>query len=83
MEKEKTEYPDITLGNKKTTTNEEKIKLFKQCLETIFITARTQTSDQEKELIEMDILNDNDLEIKLNENHIDINIEELTIIVNK
>ena len=42
MEKEKIEYPDLTLGNKKTTTNEEKIKLFKQCLETIFITARTQ-----------------------------------------
>ena len=41
MEKEKIEYPNLTLGNK-ATTNEEKIKLFKQCLETIFITARTQ-----------------------------------------
>ena len=35
-------------------------------------------------MIEIDILNDNDLEtITLNENHKDINIEELTIIVNK
>ena len=42
MEKEKTEYPDLTLGNKKAVTNEEKVKLFKQFLESIFITARTQ-----------------------------------------
>ena len=32
----------------------------------------------------MDISNDNDLDtIKLNENHKNINIEELTIVVNK
>ena len=71
MEKEKIEYPDLTLGNKKATTNAEKVKLFKQFLKTIFITEpEHKISDQEKELIEMDILNDNDLEtITLNENH--------------
>ena len=76
MEKEKTEYPDLTLGNKKTKTNKDKLKLFKQFSETIFITEpEYKTSDQEKILIEMDILNDNDLEtIELNENHKDIKI---------
>ena len=71
MEKEKIEYPDLTLGNKKATTNAEKVKLFKQFLKTIFITEpEHKISDQEKELIEIDILNDNDLEtITLNENH--------------
>ena len=71
MEKEKIEYPDLTLGNKKATTNAEKVKLFKQFLKTIFITEpEHKISDQEKELIEMDILNDKDLEtITLNENH--------------
>ena len=71
MEKEKIEYPDLTLGNKKATTNAKKVKLFKQFLKTIFITEpEHKISDQEKELIEMDILNDNDLEtITLNENH--------------
>ena len=71
MEKEKIEYPDLTLGNKKATTNAENVKLFKQFLKTIFITEpEHKISDQEKELIEMDILNDNDLEtITLNENH--------------
>ena len=38
MEKEKTEYPDLTMGNKKAIANEEKVKLFKQFLESIFIT---------------------------------------------
>ena len=38
MEKEKIKYADLTLGNRKATTNEEKVKLFKQFLETIFIT---------------------------------------------
>ena len=38
MEKEKIKYPDLTLGIRKATTNEEKVKLFKQFLETIFIT---------------------------------------------
>ena len=85
MEKEKIEYPDLTLSNKKATTNQEKVNLFKQFLETTFITEpEHKISDREKELIEKDILNDNDLEtIKLNENHKDINIEELTIIVQK
>ena len=74
MEKEKTEYPDLTLGN-----SEDKVKWFKPFLETIFITeSEHKISDQEK------ILNDNDLEtIELNENHKDIKIEELTNIVNK
>ena len=64
------------MGNKKAITNEEKVKLFKQFLETIFITGPEHNiSDQEKILIEMDILNDNDLEtIKLNENHKDLKI---------
>ena len=35
MKKEKTEYPDLTLVNKKAVTNEDKVKLFKQFLETI------------------------------------------------
>ena len=85
MEKEKSEYPDLTLGNKKAVTNEEKVKLFKQFLESIFITEpEHKISDQEKILIEMDILNDNDLEmLELNENHKDIKIEELTNIINK
>ena len=85
MEKEKTEYPDLTLGNKKAVTNEEKVKLFKQFLESIFITESDhKISDQEKILIEMDILNDNDLEmIELNQNHKDIKIEELTNIINE
>ena len=85
MEKEKTEYPDLTLGNKKAVTNEEKVKLFKQFLESIFITEpEHKISDQEKILIEMNILNVNDLEtIELNENHKDIKIEELTNMINK
>ena len=85
MEKEKTEYPNLTPGNKKAKTNEDKVKLSKQFLETILITEpEHKISDQEKILIEMDILNDNDLEtIKLNENHKDIKIEELANIVNK
>ena len=29
MEKEKIKYPDLTLGNKKAITNEEKVKFFK------------------------------------------------------
>ena len=75
-EKEKAEYPGLTLGNKKAITNEEKVKLFKQFLETTFITEpEHKISDQEKNLIEIDILNDNDLEtIKLNENHKDLKI---------
>ena len=78
MEKEKIEYPDLTLGNKKATSNEEKVNLFKQFLETTFITEpEHKICHREKELIEKDIQNDNDLEtIKLNENHKDINIEE-------
>ena len=85
MEKEKIKYADLTLGNRKATTNEEKVKLFKQFLETIFITEpEHKIFDQEKKLIEMDILKDNDLEtIKVNENHKDINIEELTSIIKK
>ena len=85
MEKEKTEYPELTLDDKKATTNEEKAILFKQILESIFITEpEHKISDQEKILIEMDILNYNDLEtIELNENHKDIKIEELTNIINK
>ena len=80
MEKEKTEYPDLTLGN-----SEDKVKLFKPFLETIFITEpEHKISDQEKILTKMDILNDNDLEtIELNENHKHIKIEELTNIFNK
>ena len=62
MEKEKTEYPNLTPGNKKAKTNEDKVKLSKQFLETILITEpEHKISDQEKILIEMDILNDNDL----------------------
>ena len=74
-----------SLGNKKAITKEEQVKLFKQFLETIFITEpERKLFDQEKELIKIDILNDNDLEtIKWNENHKDINVEEVTIIVNK
>ena len=85
MEKEKTEYPDLTLGNKKAVTNEEKLKLFKQFLESIFITEpEHKISNQEKILIEMDILNDNDFEmIELTEIHKDIKIEELTNIINE
>ena len=56
MEKEKIEYPDLTLGNKKATSNEEKVNLFKQFLETTFITEpEHKISDREKELIEKDI----------------------------
>ena len=53
---------------KKTTTNEEKVKLFKQFFITepehkLFITEpEHKISNQENELIEMDILNDNNLE---------------------
>ena len=85
MEKEKTEYPELALDDKKATTNEEKATLFKQFLESIFITEpEHKISDQEKILIEMDILNDNDLEtIDLNENQKNIGIEELANIINK
>ena len=85
VEKKKTEYPDLTLGNKKAVTNEEKVKLFKQFVESIFITEpEHKISDQEKILIEMDILNNNDLEtIELNEHHKDIKIEGLTNMINK
>ena len=69
---------------KKAITNEDKVELFKQFLETIFITEpEHKITVQEKVLIEMDILNDNDLDtIELNENHKDIKIEELTNIIN-
>ena len=85
MEKDKIKYPDLTLGNKKAMTNEEKVKLFKQFLETIFITEpEHKILDQEKKLIEMEILKDEDLDtIKVNENHKDIKIDELTSIVKK
>ena len=64
------------MDNKKAITNEEKVKLFKKFLESIFVTEpEHEIYDQEKILIEMDILNDNDLEtIDLNENHKDIGI---------
>ena len=56
MEKEKIEYPDLTLGNKKATSNEEKVNLFKQFLETTFITEpEHKICHREKELIEKDI----------------------------
>ena len=66
-------------------TKDEKPKLFKQFLESIFIAEPEQKiSDQEKTFIEMDILNDNDLEtIDWNENHKNIGIEELTNVINK
>ena len=85
MDKEKTEYPDLTLGNKKAVTIEDKIKLFKQFLKTIFVTEpEHQISDKEKTLIETYILNDNDLvTIETNKNHKDITIKELTNIINK
>ena len=73
------------MDNKKATTNEEKAILFKQFLESVFIAEpEHKISDQEKMLIEMDILNDNDLEtIDLNENHKNIGIKELTNTINK
>ena len=85
MEKEKIKYSDLTLGNKKAITNKEKVKFFKQFLETIFITdPEHKILDQDKKLIEMDILKDKDLDtIKVNENHKDIKIDELTNIMKK
>ena len=42
MEKEKTEYPELTLNNKKATTNEEKSVLFKVLRIHFYSKARTQ-----------------------------------------
>ena len=42
MEKEKTEYPDLTLDNKKAVTNEEKVKLFEVFRINFHNKARTQ-----------------------------------------
>lgn len=79
MGKDKTEYPELTLDNKKATTNEEKAKSFKQFLESIFIAEpEHKISDQKEILMEMNILNDNDLErIDINESHKNIEKEEL------
>ena len=85
MGKDKTEYPELTLDNKKATTNEEKTKLFKQFLESIFIAEpEHKISNQKKILMEMNILNDNDLEtIDINESHKNIEKEELENIIKK
>ena len=85
MGKDKTEYPELTLDNKKATANEEKAKLFKQFLESIFIAEpEHKISDQKKILMEMNILNDNDLEtIDINESHNNIEKEELENIIKK
>lgn len=85
MGKDKTEYPELTLDNKKATTNEEKAKSFKQFLESIFIAEpEHKISDQKEILMEMNILNDNDLErIDINESHKNIEKEELEYIIKK
>ena len=72
-------YFELTLDNKKATTNEEKAKLFKQFLQSIFIAEpEHKISDQEKMVIEMNILNDNDLEtIDMNEKHKNVEKDEL------
>ena len=73
------------MSNEKATTNEEKAKLFRQFLELIFIAEpEHKISGQKKMLIEMNILNDNDLEtIDINENHKNIEKEELENILKK
>ena len=73
------------MNNEKATTNEEKAKLFRQFLELIFIAEpEHKISGQKKMLIEMNILNDNDLEtIDINENHKNIEKEELKNILKK
>ena len=55
-------------------------KLLFKFLESIFVTEpEHKISDQEKMLIEMNVLNDNDLDtIDMNENHKNIEKEELT-----
>ena len=59
MDKEKTEYPELRLNNKKATTIEEKVELFKQFLESIFtVESKHKISDQKRMLIETNILND-------------------------
>ena len=85
MGKDKKQYPELTLDNKKATTNEEKAKLFKQFLESIFIAEpEHKISDQKKILMEMNILNGNDLEtIDINESHKNIEKEELENIIKK
>ena len=59
------------MDNKKAITNEEKAKSFKQFLDSIFVAEpEHKISDQQKILIEMNILNDKNLEIKdINESH--------------
>ena len=73
------------MNNEKATTNEEKAKSFRQFLELIFIAEpEHKISGQEKMLIEMNILNDNDLEtLDINENHKNIEKEELENILKK
>ena len=88
MEKEKNEYPELTLDYKKATTNEVKAVLLKQFLESIFIAKpEHKISDQGKMLLETNILNGNDLEmVDMNENHkniqkvlTNINLENLNL----
>lgn len=60
--KEKTEYLELKFRNKKAVTDEEKVELFKQLLESILtVGPEPKMSDQEKILIEMNILNNKDL----------------------
>ena len=84
MEKQKNEYPELTLDYKKATTNEVKAVLFKQFLESIFIAKpEHKISDQGKMLLETNILNGNDLEmVDMNENHKNIQ-KVLTNIIKK
>ena len=77
MTKEKTEYPELKLDNKKATTNQQKVEWSKQFLESILTVELNKTSDRERMLIEMNILNDKDLKtVDVNENRKRIENEE-------
>lgn len=77
MSKEKTEYPELKLDNKKATTNQQKVEWSKQFLESILTVELNKTSDRERMLIEMNILNDKDLKtVDVNENRKRIENEE-------
>lgn len=77
MSKEKTEYPELKLDNKKATTNQQKVEWSKQFLESILTVELNKTSDRERMLREMNILNDKDLKtVDVNENRKRIENEE-------
>ena len=85
MSKEKIEYPLRKLDNKKATTDKEKVQLFKLLQESIFtVEPEHRISDQERILIEMNILNDKDPKTAdLNENRKNMEKEELVNIIKK